>query len=68
MKLKKIPINQEKYNPRVDLRPGDPKYLNDSLEATKKPTKAGEILRIKTLDHTVVVQKGYFSFSHQNIL
>ena len=37
MELRKIPINQinpAKYNPRIDLKPGDPEYdkLKKSLE------------------------------------
>ncbi len=47
---------------------GDPTPSVDDVEMTKQMAQAGDVLGIKLVDHVIISQKSYFSFSEQGIL
>lgn len=47
---------------------GDPTPSNDDIAITKRLVESGKILGIKVLDHIIIGDNDYFSFSKENLL
>ena len=42
---------------------GDPGPSSEDREVTRRLARAGEILGVRILDHVIVAERGYYSFS-----
>jgi DNA repair protein RadC len=50
-------------HPSGVLRPSE-----DDLKVTERLRSAGEIMGVHIIDHIIIAEKGYYSFSQHNLL